>query len=314
MKKRICLLLICLALLVTLPGCGSSNTAVSERKSIVATLFPHYDFARAIVGDKMDVIMVLPSGIEGHSFEPTPQDIINIANADIFVYTGDFMEPWAAEILSGTDNKNLNIVELSASLGAGIIANEHEDEAIHEFLDEHGHGFDPHIWLDMTIAVGMVEDILDAVIALDPENEAFYTANAEDYIAQLEELDQQFIDISFGCERPIMAFGGRFAYAYFVRRYFLDYEAAYRSCSADAEASVQNVANLIEFIKDNDIPYIFHEELTEPKLAVSVAEQTGAELLQFNVAHNVSKDDFDRGVTFIDLMKQNVENLEVGLN
>lgn len=118
----------------------------------------------------------------------------------------------------------------------------------------------------------------------------------------------------FTAERSSVVFGGRFAYAYFVRRYFLEYEAAYASCSAQSEPSVQAIAHIIEYIKENEIPVVYYEELVDPKVAKSIADQTGTQLMLFQTGQNISKEEFNSGITFLDIMEQNLENLTVGLN
>ena len=110
-----------------------------------------------------------------------------------------------------------------------------------------------------------------------------------------------------------LVFGGRFAYLYFLKHYGLNYVTAYDTCSSEGEPGVQRIAQVIQYIRKKDIRCIFHEEFVVPKVAQSIAEQTGAKLLTFSTAHNLTKDEFEKGVTFLDIMKANRDSVEQAL-
>ena len=320
MKKRLSIISIVILSLVfsfAVPSFAMSGGA--NKLTIVTTLFPQYDFVRQIAKDKVNVVLLLPPGVESHSFEPTPRDVVTISNADVFIYTGPFMEPWANRILEGARTSKLTVLDLFGTLNIKeMIATEHEgllaNEDAHAMLQGHDHWYDPHIWLDLSISVKMVDSIANLLAERDPANADFYRANAEEYMEKLTDLDNRFFDMVFTAERSSVVFGGRFAYAYFVRRYFLEYEAAYASCSAQSEPSVQAIAHIIEYIKENEIPVVYYEELVDPKVAKSIADQTGTQLMLFQTGQNISKEEFNSGITFLDIMEQNLENLTVGLN
>jgi len=276
------------------------------RLKIVATLLPQYDFARQIAGDKADVVLLLPPGTESHSFDPKPSDMLEINNADLFIYTGKDMEPWAESLIKGITNKNLAVVDCSENIELL-----QTDDA-----DEHEHGADPHIWLDPVLAQKMVDKIMHVICVADPDNIEFYRQNAEDYRDKLKKLDDDIFNAIYNSDakRKVIVFGGRFSYIYFLKHYNLDYITAYDSCSVNAEPSVARIAEVIDFIKKNDIPCIYYEELSDPKVAKSIAEETGVECLLFSTAHNVTKDELDSGITFLDIMYANLENLKKGLN
>jgi len=273
------------------------------RLKIVATLFPQYDFARQIAGDKADVVLLLPPGTESHSFDPKPSDMLEINNADLFIYTGKDMEPWAESLIKGATNKNLSVVDCSENI-----------ELIQDNDGEHDHGADPHIWLDPTRSEKIVDAIRAALCEKDPDNSDFYAQNAEDYKKLLQKLDSDISGVIANAKRKVIVFGGRFSYIYFLTHFNLDYITAYDSCSVNAEPSVARIAEVIDFIKKNNIPCIYYEELSDPKVAKSIAEETGVECLLFSTAHNVTKDEFDNGVTFLDIMYANLENIKKGLN
>lgn len=292
---------------------GSGGIATEEKKlGIVTTLFPQYDFARQIAGDKAEIIMLMPAGVESHNYEPTPEDIIKINGSDLFIYTGQYMEPWAQSIIDGITIKEVYILDASANIQLDK-AEEHEHEEADGHEEEHEHEFDPHVWTDPQNAKIMVDNIAAALCRIDPGNKDYYDKNAADYKAKLDELDREFREIVQNGSRKEIIFGGRFAFHYFTKRYGLQYESAYDTCSTEAEPSVKVVAELINKIKEEKIPVIYYEELTTPKVAQSISSETGAKMLLLHSCHNVSKEEFDSGATYLSLMKQNAKNLKEGL-
>lgn len=335
MKKILTVILVVL-LVAALFGCTqnqkisnlSENENNNEKIKIVTTLFPQYDFARQIAGDKAEVTLLLPPGAESHSFEPTPSDIITINKADIFIYTGKYMEPWAEKIIQSTNSDTINILDVSNGITLFKEDHEHdeeehdEDEHTEDDIDnseEHGgdghnHEYDPHIWTSPVIAKKMVDNIAASLCYVDSENASYYKSNAEKYKKQLDELDAEFNEIVSTGVRNKIYFGGRFALHYFTEEYGLEHESAYDNCSSETEPSAHDIAQIIDEIKEHKIPVIYYEELTDPKVSRSISEDTGAEMLLFHSCHNISKEDFEKGVTYLDIMKQNAENLKKGLN
>ena len=183
MKKKALFpfIVICIAALI-IASCQKEQDRISQPKklSIVATLFPLYDFAREIVGDKADVTLLLPPGVEAHSFEPKPGDMITINNAGIFLYTGAYMEPWVEKILQATDNKKLIVIDTSKGVTLLKSTTGHEEEDHGQNIQGHNeHGvYDPHIWLDFANAQKMVDSILEGLTRQDPANKDFYAKNA----------------------------------------------------------------------------------------------------------------------------------------
>ncbi len=328
MKKKLLSILLSVVCITTLlTGCKTKNTATSDdgesnKLTIVATLFPQYDFTREIVGDKAEVKLLMPPGVESHSYEPTPADIIKINKSDLFIYTGEYMEGWAQSIIDGIDNKNVEILDVSKNIQLNKSEDDHNDHEEPEEHDEHSakeekghnHDYDPHIWTSPLNAKAMVDNILESVCELDPENADYYTENANNYKAELDGLNEEFKNIFATAKRNEIIFAGKFALHYFAEEYGMDYEAAYDNCSTEAEPSAKVVAGLIDEIKEEKIPVIYYAELTEPKVAKSISEETGAEMMILHSCHNVSKKDFNNGVNYLSLMKQNAENLKVGLN
>ncbi len=302
---------------IYLTGCGKTGQNThSDRMKIITTLFPLYDFTKNLVKDKADVTLILPPGVEPHGFEPRAGDILKINSAHMFIYTGKFMEPWVEDILKGVDNKDLLIVD--SSIGIKLLT--HKSHT-HQHLKEHSHGkdkkqlyldADPHIWLDLANAQLMVDNILAGLVKKDPANRDFYEKNAQAYKAKLDELDKRFSTNLTSCKKRIIVHGGHFAFGYLASRYNLKYISAYKG-SPDAEPTPRHVFLMKKIIKDNDIKYIFFEELIMPRMAEVLAKETGAQILMLHGCHNITRDEMERGVTFISLMEKNLENLGKGL-
>jgi zinc transport system substrate-binding protein len=273
----------------------------SQKIAVVTTLFPYYDFARIIGGDRVDVSLLLPPGVEAHAFEPKPSDIFKINKADVFVYTGDFMELWAEDILAGINNKKITIVRT----GDAVDLLRGGDEGL-------GSGVDPHIWLDFSNSEKIVDDILLSLIQKDAQNSGFYRQNADKLKKELESLDKDFEIGLLNCRTRTLVYGGHYAFGYLIRKYSLDYLAA-QGLAPDSEPTAQDLARLITELKNNAIKYVFYEELSSPKIAQTISDETGAQLLLLNAAHNITKDDLISGVSFIDIMKENLVNLKIGL-
>lgn len=275
---------------------------------VVATLFPQYDFARQIAGDRIELTLLLPPGVESHSYDPTPADILTVSECDAFIYTGKDMEPWAERILSGSSVK---ATAIDVSEGIELESADHEED-LNDSHDHHGEP-DPHIWLNPLNAVAMVENILDGLKKLDPENAQLYERNAENYKRQLITLDSDFQKAVENSAHKTLVFGGRFAFYYMMERYGIDYRTAYDSCSNEAEPSVARIAQLIEFMEENHTPVIYHEEMVDPKVARSMATQVGAQLLELHSVHNITDEQRKKGVTYLDLMRSNLANIKIGL-
>jgi len=313
--NRLVMVVLMLALAALTIGCrktAEQEAAGSVKLRVVATIFPVYEFTRIVAGDKADVTMLLPPGLEPHSYEPRPEDIVRVSRADLFIYTNRYMEPWAGEIAKGAGGGKLTVVD--ASRGARFLKagdGEHHDG----HSDGHGHGgegMDPHIWLDFTNAQLMVEAIAAALAERDPANRAVYLANAAAYRAQLADLDERYRTGLAACGTRTVLHGGHFAFGYLANRYGLRYTSAY-AVSADAEPTPAKLARLVKQVRAEGLKHIYTEELLDPRTAETIARETGASILMLHGAHTVSRADLDRGVTFIELMEKNLANLREGL-
>lgn len=274
---------------------------------VVATLFPQYDFVKQVGKDKVNVSLLLPPGTETHTYDPSPKDIIEINKSKLFIYTGEYMEPWAESIASSID-KSVRV--LDASNNISYIKEEHD----HEKSDEHEHEYDPHIWLDISNAKIMVDNILKALIEIDSENVEYYTKNATEYKEKLDKLDMEFESVIANGKRNILCFGDKFAYMYFIQRYNLEYITAYDGCTTNSEPSVAKILSIEEKIKEENIPVIFYESLSEGTIAKAIAKDTNIKALEFSSVHTVSSEDIQNGATYISVMEKNLNSLSKALN
>ncbi|HMK60349.1 MAG TPA: metal ABC transporter substrate-binding protein [Dissulfurispiraceae bacterium] len=278
---------------------------------VVTSLFPLYDFVRAIGKERVDVSLMLPPGVEPHSFEPRPADILGLNNTDIFVYTNQFMEPWVSGIIKGIDNKHILVID--SSKGIRFIEENDEEHKDGHHLDDHGHvGMDPHVWLDLRNSMVMVDNICNGLIVKDPANEIYYRKNAEQYKAVLRGLDDKFRQGLGNCDKKTFINGGHFAFGYLAARYNLQYLSAY-GFSPDAEPAPGQLIMISKIMKRKGLHYIFYEELLAPNVAEAISRETGAKLLFLHGAHNVSSEEFKHGISFVAIMEKNLENLETGL-
>jgi len=294
---------------------------------VITTLFPLYDFARTIGQDRVEVSLLLPPGVEAHSFEPKPSDIVKISGADLFIYTGKFMEPWVEAVLKGVTNPKLKVVD--ASVGIPLLTAESE---AHEHEGGHQHGeaaeksgsrkdgghhpghtdVDPHIWLDLRNAATMVDTIAAGLTEIDSAHRDLFIKNAEEYKKKLAALDARFRNELSRCAKREFIQGGHFTFGYLARRYNLTYIAAL-GFTPDSQPSPRQLIALAKQIREHGLKHVYYEELMEPRVAETLSRETGATLLMLHGAHNVSKEELERGVTFLAIMEQNLENLKVGL-
>jgi zinc transport system substrate-binding protein len=304
--KQVVVLCIFIILVGSFFACTKRTQGPSQTKKlkVITTLFPVYDMAKRIGADKADVSLLLPPGVEAHSFEPKPSDIVKINEADVFVYTGKLMEPWAEDVIKGTVNKNLIVVD--ASRGTKMIPGVFHD------ADEPAGSLDPHIWLDFDNARIMVKNIARAFQEKDSANKEYYRQKADNYNGKLTELDVLYKTTLATCKDREIVYGGHYAFGYMAKRYGLKYLAA-QGVSPDAEPTANDLIKLVEQIKKNKIKYVFYEELTSPKIAETLAGETKTKMLLLNAAHNLSKDQIDQGVSFFDVLHQDLDNLKVGL-
>jgi zinc transport system substrate-binding protein len=298
----------------TTPTTGAATDAAgTDQLKVIATIFAPYDFARQVAGDKTDLRMLVSPGIETHSFEPTPQDIIDIEGCDVFIYVGGESDEWVADLLSSLDTSTVTVIRL-----IDCVPTLEEDESVlvnpAEAEEEEEEGLpDEHVWTSPVNAKLIAEAIAATFEQVDPANAAAYQANLAAYQVELDELDERFRGIVADGKRTELVFGDRFPFRYLADEYGLECYAAFPGCSTATEASAQTIAALIDVVQRDGIPVVFSRELSDHKIADAIAEETGTQSLLLHSCHNISKEDFESGETYVSIMGRNADNLEIAL-
>ena len=316
MRKRFLALLLAGAVALGLCGC----TPVEEdsgKLSVVCSLFPYYDFVRVIGGEWVEPRLLVAAGREAHSFEPTPADVIRVSRADVFVYNGGEGEQWVDEILSSAGESIPTVLRMMDY--APTLEEEPVDGDSHDDHDGHDHDsddieYDEHIWTSPKNAILMAEAIGKAIQAADRVSAEYYQTHTEEYTEKLRALDSELTKTVKEAKRDLLIFADRFPFLYLARDYGLEYYAAYPGCSSEAEPSAATVAAIIEEVKQSGVPAIFYIELSNRLMADTIAEATGAEELLLHSCQNVSKEEFERGESYLSLMEQNIKMLKIALN
>lgn len=284
--------------------CGCSQQKVNQKITIVATVFPPFDFARSIAGEKADVLKLVPEGSESHSFEPTPNQIKTVEDCDLFLCIGGQGENWAERITENKKyGKTLKLIENVQLLEAH--STEEHDHNNNE--DAHHHEHDEHIWTSPNNALEMSRAILTALCEIDSQNSEYYKTNFEELKAQLEELDKDFKSIDF--DTPLF-FGDRFPFLYLAKEYSFEYFAAFPGCEEQTEPDIKTLAHLIEEVKEQNAKYIYYTEFSNKKIALMLCEETKAQPLLLHSCHNITKEEMKNGETYISIMKRNLENIK----
>ena len=320
--KRIVLILITFAVLSGITACRKTNNAVTRNQDgkikVTATIFPPYDFVRRIAGDlgtggsRVNLSMLLPPGSESHSFEPSPRDIITIQNSDLFIYGGGESDKWIDRILQSINTGNMKILAMMDTVKAveeEIIEGMEDDEDEKEGVPS----YDEHVWTSPRNAILIVQAITALLCETDSANIDFFRNNAATYVEELEQLDAAFSGVVAGAKRNTIVFADRFPFRYFADAYGLSYYAAFPGCSTETEPNAATVAFLINKIREEQIPVVFHIELSNERMANTISTETGAKKLLLHSCHNVTKRDFDSGLGYLEIMKGNRDNLREAL-
>ena len=317
-----------------------------KKYSVVSTSFPGYDFARAVTKNtNISTKMLVKPGAETHTYEPTPQDIIDIKNADMFIYVGGDSDTWVEKILKDVDTKKTHVVklvDLVSTVEEEIVEGmEDEDEHDHEHDHDHDHDhddhdhdhdhnhdhkhdhdghdhddhdeeegaeIDEHVWTSPRKAMEIVKKIAEVASEIDVDEKTKINDNAEKYVAEIAQVDKDLHQAIDGKISEIVV-ADRFPFRYFADEFGLKYAAAFSGCSEQTEASAKTISFLINKVKQEKIKKIYKIELSNGKIAETVSRDTGAEVLELHSAHNVTADDFSKGVTYVDLMKRNLSAL-----
>ena len=323
----------------TLAGCAVQQEEPDDgHMKIVTTIFSQYDFARAISGngELADVRMLLSPGEEIHSYEPTPLDIKEIQNCDLFIYVGGENDAWVDRILENMGEKRpqtMRLMDVTDTVTEEIVEgmmqerghdHEHEETGEHEHEEsDHAYGgdssheeheeADEHVWTSPVKAAEITVAIAEKMAEIDPANAEAYLANAGDYEKQILDVDEQFREIVKNAQRRTIVFGDRFPVRYFAEEYGLEYYAAFPGCSSESEPSASTLAFLIDKVREEKIPVVFSIELSNGNIARAICESTDAVQRTFYSCHNVTKQQMDDGATYVSMMSENLEVIREAL-
>ncbi|MGB5824030.1 MAG: metal ABC transporter substrate-binding protein [Proteocatella sp.] len=310
MKKIYLISLVLSLMLIAFTGCSAPVSDEADgndegKLQIVSTIFPGYDFAKNITGENAKLSILLPPGSESHSFEPSPQDIIKIQNADLFIYVGGESDEWVNTILESMDKK-VNTLKMMDAVAL------FEEEAVEGAKSGDGHEdeYDEHVWTSPENAIKISQEIAKNLSGIDPSNGSIYEENLKIYMEKLSKLDNDFRKFFSTVENKTIIFGDRFPLLYFAKEYDLEHYSAFPGCSDGSEPSAATIAFLMDKIKSENIGTVFYIEFSNHKIADILAESAGTKTAMFHSCHNVSKEEIENGSTYISLMEQNLETLK----
>ncbi len=268
---------------------------------VVASYYPLYDFARSVGGDKVAVTNITPAGSEPHDYEPSPQQLVSADKSQVFVYNGGTMEPWVDKFLP--DYKN---VAVKASNGIDLVEGDDEETGRPSSPIK-----DPHFWLDPTLAEKIVDNITDGLTKADPKDAAYFASRAGAYKAKLAQLDTDYMTGLATCQtRTIIT--SHDAFSYLGKRYNLEV-ASIAGITPDAEPSAAKLAELTKLVREKNIKYVFFESLVSPKLAQTVAAETGAKTAVFDPIEGISNEDQKHGKDYLSVQRDNLSSLRTAL-
>ena len=331
--KKIIIAVLCMLLTAgALAGCGEKNKSEKNAYlSIVATIFPGYDWVREIMGDEAenaDITMLMDNGTDLHSYQPTADDISKISKCDLFIYAGGESDEWVKDALKQAENKDMKVINMIEMLGDSVKTEEvvegmesehdhdHDEDGDHHDSDQEVE-YDEHTWLSLKNAEMICEAIENDLSSLDPENKDIYKKNSEEYISKLSELDSKYQKTVDDAARKTVLFGDRFPFRYLTDDYGMDYYAAFVGCSAETEASFKTVKFLAEKVDELDLPCVMTIEGSDHKIAETIIRNTAdkdQKVLTMDSMQAVTASDLKDGKTYLSVMEKNLEALKEALN
>ncbi|CDN45837.1 metal ABC transporter substrate-binding protein [Paenibacillus sp. P22] len=310
------------ALALVLAGCGAktNGNAASPDSSegklkVVATFYPMAEFSRQVGGNLVDVAALVPVGTEPHDWEPSAKDMSKISDADVFVYNG-IVEEWAERALDSAGSAKRVAVEASSGIELlegveeeGHEGHDHEGDSAEE---SHGHPVDPHVWLSPALAMKEVRNIEAAFSQADPEHAEQYKQNADAYASKLQDLDEQFKSQLADVKRKDFI-TSHAAFAYLAKEYGLK-QVPISGLSPEQEPSPEQMAQVVKFVKDNNVRTIFFETLADSKIADTIAAETGAGTDVLNPLEGLTQEETAAQEDYISIMEKNLAALKKALN
>ncbi len=327
MKKILILLMALLLTSECLYGCTSQKIQSGENDGhiqIVTTIFPEYDWVKSILGDnkaEAEVTMLLNSGVDLHSFQPSAADILKISTCDMFVYVGGESDEWVDDVLKQATNKEMIIINLLEILGNAAKEEEIVEGMQENEREEHDHEeeaeYDEHVWLSLKNAVLFVNTITEALTEIDSDHADSYKKNAQAYINELKKLDEQYQETVTKASFKTLLFGDRFPFRYMVDDYEINYYAAFVGCSAETEASFETVTFLAQKVDELSLPAVLTIEGTSHRIAETIIQNTAAKnqsILIMDSMQSTTNKDVKNGATYLSIMQKNLSVLKDALN
>ncbi len=318
MKKTVsCMLIIVLLFVFAFSG---DAFAEGKKLSVVTTIFPIYDWVREIAkGSDVEITMLLDTGVDLHSYQPTAQDILKIASCDVFAYVGGESDDWVEGALAGAPNPDRTVVNLLEALGDDIVAEElveGMETKAEEDEDDEAVEYDEHVWLSLRNAQKLVKALADALSQADPARAETYAANADAYVEKLAALDAEYAAARAGADFDTILFGDRFPFRYLADDYGLSYYAAFAGCSAESEAGFETIVFLAGKVDELGLTTVLTIEGTNHRIAETIVENTEAKeakVLSLDSMQSVTAGDVKNGTTYLDAMEGNLDALRQAL-
>ncbi len=320
MKK---ILLIVFMSVLLLNGCSHSPASIvdygEDKLKVYTSFYPIYDFASKIGGDRIELINMVPAGIEPHDWEPGPQKIAGLLQADAFFYNGLGLEPWVNKIVGSLESQALFVVNTSDGIQPlyGCLHDHCGHNESHDHNHNHGHDSkhhelpDPHIWLDPNLALHQAELILNAFKELDSDYADYYQENYEEFREQIEELDMAYSDAFKDSERRKFIVT-HFSFAYLAERYGLE-QIGISGLSPHSEPSPGQLKEIVDVARQHKIKYIFQEPLTDTRFAEVLAAEIGASVLTLNPMEGLTEQEQNAGIDYFSIMYDNLNQLKKAL-
>ena len=333
-KKFVCFMVAISLILAMCTGCSgaaSGATAGSGKLKVVTTIFPEYDWVREITAgvDSVDITLLMDTGADLHSYQPTAEDIMKVGTADVFIYVGGESDGWVDDALKNAVNKDMTVINLMDVLKEsvkeeevveGMQEEEHED-ADEDHEQTHGDAeeeveYDEHVWLSLKNAKVVVSSIAESLSAKDSANSQKYTANADAYIAKLDTLDQEYQKAVDEGSFDTLLFGDRFPFRYMVDDYDIKYFAAFVGCSAETEASFETIKFLADKVDELGLTHVLTTEKTDGKIAktiIDTAKASDVKVLAMDSMQSVTINEVEGGETYYSIMEKNLDVLKQAL-
>lgn len=282
---------IALAAVLILAGC--QGAPAPGKPVVVATIYPLWELAHHVAGDRAEVVSLVPPGVEPHDWEPSARDVTVVQRATVFIHSGTGLDAWAARLLAGLSGRTRVI---DASIGLSLL--------------RQGGSVDPHVWLDPTLARAQVQTIANGLTQADPAGGPAYLQNAAALAARLDALDQAFAAGLRDCARRELV-TSHAAFAYLARRYGLT-PVPVMGPAPEAEPSPADLAAIVQTARRLKVTHVFSEPLMSPRLAQTLAREIGATTLPLDPIEGSSREQA-AGKGYVELMQANLTNLRVGL-